>query len=616
MRQRRKVAALISGLAIMAMIAAGGASAAASTRGGATARQLAAHKKHGPTEKDILPPLGSSKPVYGGTLKIVGSGDVDHLDTCCAYYTTTYELLRAISRQLVSYKSSDSAPAPTKVVPDMATFSISKSGLVYTFHIKKGVYWDTPTGKLQVTSQDEVLGLKRLCNPIAPAGPIQYWEGNIAGMPAYCSAFSKLKVPSSTAGQVVALRTFMATHQISGLKTPNSSTLEITLQHVASNFINIMAMPMSSPVPPEILNYVPSSIQEEEHFISDGPYTVTKYTPNVGFTLARNPYWSQKTDDLRHQYFKAITVTEGENPTSIQEQLQTGDADLEWDTTVPPASVESLTHTKQFVAAFFGGSTYLVFNMQSKADGGALAKPAVRKALQYCVNKRHLIQVSGGPVINAAATEVLPPQITGYAGIDPYATKNEAGSSSKCKAMLKKAGYPHGLTLTLAYANNPPMPAQAEALQSDFAKGGVKIKFNEQPSQGEYFNYIADVSNRKHWDLAFGAWFPDWDGNGAQSFFGPLLAGSVANESVTYNYGGYDVAAVNSGINKALRSPTISAAAKDWGAVDKYVMEKDPAWVPLLWQALPQYIGKYVEHAEFNGFLGYVDITNLWVKKH
>ena len=54
---------------------------------------------------NILPAVGNSKPVTGGTLKIVGSGDVDHLDTCCAYYTTTYELLRTVSRQLVSYKA-------------------------------------------------------------------------------------------------------------------------------------------------------------------------------------------------------------------------------------------------------------------------------------------------------------------------------------------------------------------------------------------------------------------------------------------------------------------------------------------------------------------------------
>ena len=35
------------------------------------------------------------QPTPGGTLKLLGSGDVDHLDTASAYYTTSYTLVRA-----------------------------------------------------------------------------------------------------------------------------------------------------------------------------------------------------------------------------------------------------------------------------------------------------------------------------------------------------------------------------------------------------------------------------------------------------------------------------------------------------------------------------------------
>ena len=115
-----------------------------------------------------FPPQRRAVPVTGGTLKIVGSGDVDHLDTCCAYYTTTYELLRAVSRQLVSYQTARNDPAPTTPVPDMATYSISPNGLTYTFKIKQGVMWDAPTGARQVTSQDEVLGTQEALQPRPP----------------------------------------------------------------------------------------------------------------------------------------------------------------------------------------------------------------------------------------------------------------------------------------------------------------------------------------------------------------------------------------------------------------------------------------------------------------
>ena len=565
---------------------------------------------------NILPKVGNSQPVTGGTLKLVGSGDVDHLDTCCAYYTTTYEMLRMVSRQLLSYKASYAGNAQGTPVPDIATYTVSPNGLTYTFHIKPGVMWDTPTGPRQVTGADEVAGIKRLCNPVSAAPPITYWTGNIAGMTTYCAAFAKITVPTDPAAQVTALKNFYNANNISGLTAPNASTVVFTLSHPSSSFLNILAMPMSSPVPAEINNYVPSSVTEEENLISDGPYTITNYTPNVSYTLAKNPAWKQSSDTIRHQYFDAVDVTMGESATAVQQQLQTGAADMEWDTTVPSASVPGLvaSHDPGLAADFFGGLTYLVFNTKSTADGGALQKPAVREALQYCVNKQHVIQVTGGPAVNHASNQILPPAMSiGYQRINPYPSPSNTGNAGKCRSMLAAAGYKHGLTLTLVYANNPPMPAQAVALQSDFAKGAVTIKFNEQPTQGAYFDYIETPSNKANWDICFGEWFPDWTGNGASTYFSPLLDGRAYAQGST-NYGDYNDPTVNKYIDAAENTSSLTKAAANWAAADRYIMTKDPAWIPVLEQALPQYIGSRVEHPIYLQFIGGFDPTNLWVK--
>src|ERR1039457_1954413 len=86
---------------------------------------------------NILPKVGNSQPVTGGTLKLVGSGDVDHLDTCCAYYTTTYEMLRMVSRQLLSYKASYAGNAQGTPVPDIATYTVSPNEITYTIADRK-----------------------------------------------------------------------------------------------------------------------------------------------------------------------------------------------------------------------------------------------------------------------------------------------------------------------------------------------------------------------------------------------------------------------------------------------------------------------------------------------
>src|SRR5262245_45482708 len=60
------------------------------------------------------------KPQTGGTLKIVGAGDVDHLDTASAYTTVADSLARAWARRLFSYKASNNQAESSQVVPDIA----------------------------------------------------------------------------------------------------------------------------------------------------------------------------------------------------------------------------------------------------------------------------------------------------------------------------------------------------------------------------------------------------------------------------------------------------------------------------------------------------------------
>ncbi|MDT7539638.1 MAG: peptide/nickel transport system substrate-binding protein, partial [Actinomycetota bacterium] len=85
------------------------------------------------------------KVVEGGHLKLVGGGDIDHLDTASAYYSVTYSLLRAISRQLVSYPNDPDPDKARQVVPDIATAmpTVSSDGLTYTMTLRDGVQWDT-----------------------------------------------------------------------------------------------------------------------------------------------------------------------------------------------------------------------------------------------------------------------------------------------------------------------------------------------------------------------------------------------------------------------------------------------------------------------------------------
>ena len=88
---------------------------------------------------------GSSGAHRGGTLTLVGDGDVDHLDTSSIYSGVTYTIERAFTRQLVTYPATGRTSMPSDLVPDIATQvpsttngGITDGGRTYTFKIKPG----------------------------------------------------------------------------------------------------------------------------------------------------------------------------------------------------------------------------------------------------------------------------------------------------------------------------------------------------------------------------------------------------------------------------------------------------------------------------------------------
>src|SRR4029453_11026726 len=86
--------------------------------------------------------------VPGGTLNMLGSGDVDYMDPNVSYYSVGYTNLRMWSRQLFTYPAEDGKT--TSAVPDLATDipttangGISADGKTYTIKLRSGVMWNT-----------------------------------------------------------------------------------------------------------------------------------------------------------------------------------------------------------------------------------------------------------------------------------------------------------------------------------------------------------------------------------------------------------------------------------------------------------------------------------------
>jgi peptide/nickel transport system substrate-binding protein len=384
----------------------------------------------------------------------------------------------------------------------------------------------------------------------------------------------------------------------------------------------MLAMPFSSARPVEYDKYVPNSLQLDQHTISDGPYQITSYVPSRSITMMKNPAWKQSTDPSRHQYVNQVQVTMGVSDAQTQfNDMKAGQYDLVLDTGIVPSEIPTLesTHDPKF-KAWPGSNTlpYMVFNLRSPNNGGAMGKLAVRQAIEYGVNKVAVQKVVGGPTVATILNTAIPPGNVGYQNYNLYPSTNNQGDPSKCKSMLAKAGYKNGLTVSYLYANDSINKAEFEAIAASLKPCGVNLV--GKPESGSTF--FVDLGNAPAnakpgvWDMGQAGWFPDWFGNNGRTVISPLFqTNCVLNTS---NYGCYSSSKLDSLIKQAEASTSVSQTANLWGQADRNVMS-NAVIVPLLSQQLLMYSSTNVQQAGTSAIVyqpnvGGPDITNVWLK--
>jgi peptide/nickel transport system substrate-binding protein len=562
---------------------------------------------------------GTTAPKSGGTLNILGVGDVDYMDYNISYYTIGYQGQREWVRGLYAYPAIP-GKVTTTIAPDLATAAsvVSNGGKTYAVTIRTGAMWDTSPPR-QVTAADAVLGLKRSCNPVTPFGGLPDFETLIQGYSAFCAGFAKLGASAS----VSAIKKYVDTHNISGA-TASGQTITYTLTQPASYFADELTLPPFNPAPVESLKYVPASAASFQHTIADGPYKVQSYVPAKKIVFVRNPAWKATTDPIRKAYVNQINVIETGNQTTNQQILQTNSASggMEWDSFPPPASVAGLIakmqsgSSKNFnLGPEYSTNPYVVFNGVSPNNGGALGKVAVRQAISYAINRAHLIQDDNGPAVSPPLTHILPNGINGAQdvpkGYNPYPY-----NVAKAKSMLAAAGYPNGMTLKFLYRPSSQVGVKMfQTLQADLAKAGIKLTGLGVPDADFYTKYLfgTGVAQRGVWDLALAGWGPDWYGDAATSFFKPLFYGPPSYPPAGgSNYGFYNNPTVSALTTKAASQASASTAATMWAQVDQAVMKDAPIY-PITQPFQPLYHASYVHNAVYVPAIQGFDPTNVWL---
>lgn len=548
----------------------------------------------------------------GGTLLLANLRDLSHYDPNQAYEVRAWGYhMRATTRQLLSYENTTDKSKLDTPVPDLAKDlpEISDDGLTYTFEIKDGVMFAPPTSR-EIEGKDIELAIKRLCDPNGVSGGLPYYTATIEGMTEYCDKFAKVKTED-----VAAVKAFIGANSISGI-TVEGKKITFKLKQKAGDFTNMMALPFTSPMPESVLDYITDSakFRQNQASFASGPYMIDTYVAEQKLHLARNPNWKAETDKLRGAFVDRVEVTlNASSRESIQQQIEAGTLDSYLRGAPPNAAAEKAERTKdpRLKVDVTGDCVfYIVFNLHhSTAGGKAIQNKVVRQALNYAINKQAILQVLGGKRNGEPHGQILPPTLLGYEKHDPYATPGSEGDINKAKQMLDSANVKN-LKLDFIYDNTETNKNIVQVITDQLKKIGISINPNPQDDA------TVHTTNPKsdNWDLYYAGWCPDWAGNGARTFFAPLLSDPGLknyNAGGSYNYGGYDNPEVDKKVDEALAASPDDAKAI-WADIDKAVMEDAP-WVPIYASNAVTFISTRVKGYVYFPFSIGFDLTNISV---
>jgi dipeptide transport system substrate-binding protein len=400
-----------------------------------------------------LPAALAVTPVAAKTLVYCSEGSPENFYPGVNTTGTSFDANSQIYSRIVDFQR-----GTTNVVPGLAErWDISPDGTVYTFHLRKGVKWQSnrnfkPTRDFN--ADDLIFAIERQWKEDHP-----YFRVTSANH----SYFNDMGMPKL----------------LKSVEKVDDYTLKITLTRAEAPFLSDLAMEYAGIQSKEYADAMlkagtPEKIDQEP--VGTGPFMLVQYQKDAIIRYKAFPeHWGGKAkiDDL------VFAIT----PDSAVRwaKLQKGECHV-----MPypnPADLDTIRKDPNVTVLEQPGLNvgYLAFNTTKKPFDDV----RVRKALSMAMNKKAIIDavyLSTG----IAAKNPIPPSMWSYnddVKDDPY-------DPEAAKKLLAEAGFPNGFetdlwAMPVQRPYNPNAKRIAELMQADLAKIGVKAEIKSY-EWGEY----------------------------------------------------------------------------------------------------------------------------------
>ena len=316
---------------------------------------------------------------------------LDYVDPALASTAPGWAVLDTTCARLLTYPDKP-PPAAFRLVPEVATGlpKVSADHRTYTFTLRSGFRFSDGT---PVRASAFARAIHRTLAPGVNSPGAQHTR-DIVG------AEDVLAGKTTTASGVLA----------------RGNTLTVRFKRPAPDFLHRTATTFLCAVKPNL----PANPEGVRDFPAAGPYYVAEYRPGERVVLKRNRYYRGTRPhhvDGFEVDFKALS------PQESVARVDRGEAD--W--TYTPAGIY-LDPSLGLVAKYgVNGPRFFIrpgFTLRMLAFNSARPlfrdNVSLRKAVNFALNRREIINGAGGPLASVPSDQYLPPNLPGFRNADIY----------------------------------------------------------------------------------------------------------------------------------------------------------------------------------------------------
>jgi peptide/nickel transport system substrate-binding protein len=411
-----------------------------------------------------LPAVASAqKPKHGGTIKIGSFQNIDTLDPHQTTFITACAIHNNIYNGLLKITSPDGKSVEFK--PELAREWEIQGDRVHVFRLQKGVTFHDGQ---PCTAAEVKASLERVKDKAQ--SPIHAWK--------------------------LAL--------LEHIETPDPLTVKL---HFSTPYPFLRVALTGSTGRAGTIVSVKAAKEKGKAFgrnpVGTGPFKFVEWKEGDYILLEKNPNYWEAEGGSKLPYLDKVLIKFIIEPSTLVAAVKTGEVD--GINNVAPQFVGELRRDpKLSVFTAVGGNWRCMhFNMAKEP----FTDPALRKAIAFAIDRKEIVEkVEFGEAI-VAHGPISPPMGGFY---DPAFETGKNGQYfdlEQAKALMKQSKHAGGVDVTLLTGNAGTFPRQAEMLQAQLAKIGVRVKIEIADAPTFRRRWLQE----RQWDIVTLQWDADLD---------------------------------------------------------------------------------------------------------